>query len=144
MRADAPLGQPRAPTRAEAGLRTVRAVFLRVIAVAGFAATAGTWAHVLGLSALPAAPFLALPFDAQAVLAVLAALLPVASLGVWFGHSWGAVLWLLAVAVQVWSVALGSWPVEGTAFVLGFHATTVALFAALQIACFAAERRASR
>ena len=126
-------------TRALSGLRTA---FSRIMAVVLFIFAIAVWGRIAGLPF--GEPFSAIDTAPRIWLGIFAALLPLAGQGLWLEHAWGRVLWLAAVALHVAAIANGWWPAGWSALALLFHAVTVGLFAALEIAALFDHRRRRR
>ena len=59
------------------------------------------WSTLFGVGDGPGSQFLTLPLDSQAATVFFAVIDLVAGVALWLGSTWGAMLWLLAAAVQI-------------------------------------------
>lgn len=59
------------------------------------------WSSLIGIGDGPASQFLSMPLDAQAATVFFAVIDVVAGVALWLGSTWGAMLWLLAAALQI-------------------------------------------
>ena len=71
-------------------------IFMRALALVWFAKAMFHWAEIIGLGAGGPAHFMSLPLIAKGALGYLAIIDTIAVVGLWFGATWGGLLWLLA------------------------------------------------
>ena len=77
------------------------AVFHRILAVIFFAAAIYVWLRVIGYWDGGDNRFDTMSTVQKIFSAIMAVLLPVASVGLWTTLSWGRVVWMLAIAIQI-------------------------------------------
>ena len=132
------IGTPPEPDRTTRWLRAAQVSLYRLIAVALMLGALLLWSRFFGFGV----GFALTDTAERGTVLALAALLPVAALGLWLVHAWGAVLWLAAAALHAAAVWYGAWPATG--YALAFNLVAAALFAALLVALAVHGSRARR
>ena len=107
--------------------------FLRLLAIVFFAAAIYTWLQAIGYWEGSNNRFDTMSTPLKIYTAVMAVMLPVASVGLWTTLPWGRVIWFFAVAFQ--SVSLLRFPnlFEMPVTVLIFHFCCLALYVLFQL-----------
>ena len=130
------------PSRYERTIEVCFAVFLRLLAVIFFAAAIYTWLQAIGFWEGPEFRFDTMSVASKIYTAVLAVILPVASVGLWTTLPWGRVIWFFAITFQ--SVSLIRFPdlFLASEIVLIFHLASLALYVVFQILLFVIAKKA--
>lgn len=76
-------------------------IFLRMVAAACLYFAFKIWSDLIGYGSGGALRIDLLDTDQQAAVATLAALYPVAAIGLWLRGSWGPVVWTVAAIVEI-------------------------------------------
>ena len=89
------------PDNVAALARRLNATFLRVVALVLLFYALQYWIRLTGFHAGAENRFDTMPEHWQVAASVLAVLLPVAALGLWGLFSWGVVVWLVALTIEI-------------------------------------------
>lgn len=118
------------------------AIFLRVLAIIIFAASIYTWLQAIGFWEGPNFRFDTMGVALKIYTAVLAVILPVASVGLWTTLPWGRVIWFFAIAFQ--SVSLIRFPdlFVASELVLLFHLASLAIYVVFQLLLLVIAKKA--
>lgn len=118
------------------------AVFLRLLSIVFFAAAIYTWLQAIGFWDGPEFRFDTMSIALKIYTAVLAVILPVASVGLWTTLPWGRVIWFFAIAFQ--SVSLVRFPdlFFASDIVLIFHLTSLGVYVVFQILLLVIAKKA--
>ncbi|MEE9315110.1 MAG: DUF6163 family protein [Rhizobiaceae bacterium] len=109
-------------------------LFLRLLAIAFFGLSLYTWLSAIGYWEGANLRFDTMSVQWKIYMAILLVLNPVTTVGLWTTLSWGRVVWLLAIGVQI--VGLLRYDI-GTMLgkqVMYFHLGTLALYVIFQMA----------
>ena len=116
-------------------------VFPRIVATVCLWLGLQYWAMLVGYSHGGLARFDLLPAPWRMAAAALAAIFPVAALGLWLKAAWGIVMWALAAGAEiamfgVWTDIYGHHPA-----IIGLHAAVALVYAAFRAASLFKDRR---
>lgn len=118
--------------------------FLRVMAALCLAAALLNWAQLTGITQNGELRFDNLDTHWRMLKTVLAVILPAAGLGLWMTQSWGVVLWLFSMGLEL--MAYGVWTdlFEPRPMTLITHSIAIAFLLVLSIGLFTERRRMQR
>ena len=128
------IGDPPPLDRTGDLVSTIHRAFSQVVGLFLLAATVVLWARIFGLDWGLGSSFAEARPAVRSNMAALAALLPIAALGMWQASAWGVILWLLAVALHVVGVLLGWSEGRHVGPVLGFHLVSLSLLVVVETA----------
>lgn len=112
-------------------VRRLLVVFLRLLALYWLVAGLLRWSLVLDVE--PGMAFASRPVEEQVAIAFFAVGDLVAAVGLWLLASWGSVVWLFAALAESACHGLFSDDFGFRPVLLGFHGTTVVVYAALTV-----------
>ncbi|MEP1206005.1 MAG: DUF6163 family protein [Rhizobiaceae bacterium] len=123
----------KAPSRAWRIADFAFKLFLRLLAAIFFAGAIYVWMRAIGFWEGPDNRFDTMGLPLQIYTAVMAVMLPVASVGLWTTLPWGRVIWFFAIAFQ--SVSLLRFPFlfQEPFYVLIFHLSCLAIYVIFQL-----------
>ena len=121
------------PSRAQLISVFLFKLFLRLLAVVFFAAAIYVWLRAIGYWEGAENRFDTMKLPLQIYTAVMAVMLPVASVGLWTTLPWGRVIWFFAIAFQ--SVTLLRFPelFQFPEATLAFHLLCLAVYVLFQL-----------
>lgn len=130
----APPGRPTGPVgrllaRVDAlPLETIVPLYLRVVSIAWLLTGIGHWTRIVGYLPWRGRMFADMPVEWQSGIVFYGVADLVTAVGLWLATSWGVILWLFAVAVQVFTHSaltelFGERPIR-----VPFHLVTVAVY----------------
>lgn len=121
---------------AEHTLRIVEfflSLFLRVLATIFFGVAILVWMQAIGIWEGPHNRFDTMDPALRIYIAVMAVILPVASVGLWTTLAWGRVIWFFVMTFQSVSVLRFPEYFDVPVLVVIFHVVCLAIYLALQI-----------
>lgn len=122
------------PDNVVALARRLNATFLRLVAVVLLLYALQYWMRLTGFHQGPENRFDTMSEHWQVAASVLAVLLPVAALGLWGLFSWGVVVWLVAMAIELVMYA-GFYDLYGRADLrVAFHVLCLAIYLVFRFA----------
>jgi hypothetical protein len=118
--------------------------FLRTMAVLCLIAALMNWAQLTGITQNGNLRFDMLDTHWRMLKTVLAVILPAAGLGLWMTQSWGVVLWLFAMCLEL--LAFGVWTelFEPRSMTVLTHSVAILFWALLSAGIFIEKRRQQR
>jgi hypothetical protein len=128
--------RPFLPSAAETGFFWLH----RIVAVYCLASGVLYWVRLIGIYEGALWRFDLMPVHWQVVAIVLAALFPVAAVGLWMTTSWGPVIWFICAATEV--IMFAGFPeLYGERWaVVGAHAGVAFLYTALRLTIYFQKR----
>ncbi|MEM1038571.1 MAG: DUF6163 family protein [Pseudomonadota bacterium] len=115
-------------TGAAARLEWVTHAYLRIISLTFLALAVWVWASAVGFEGSGSVAFSSMERAQQIYTVVGAVLFPVVSVGLWSTLSWGRVVWVIAILLQIaGSFLYGEAPMRNDALVF-FHLVALALY----------------
>ncbi len=108
--------------------------FLRVLAVFFLVATIQVWMQAIGISSDPQLRFDTMATHWRLAIAVLCVLHPITALGLWGLFSWGVVVWLIGILVQINMYLIFSNLYGSDNLLILFHLICFLIFVIFQIA----------
>ncbi|MEL6966817.1 MAG: DUF6163 family protein [Pseudomonadota bacterium] len=129
---------PATPQGAVARLSFVMSAYLRVVSLVFLGLTVLVWASAVGYEGFQNVPYALPPFTGQSApqqvfIIVMAVLYPVTAVGLWSTLSWGRVVWISAILLQVVMGMLYLNPPMRADGLVFFHLTAVALYFTLAL-----------
>ena len=122
-------------------IQFILSLFLRLLAVVFFAATILIWMQAIGIWDGPQFRFDTMEPALRIYIAVMAVILPVASVGLWTTMAWGRVIWFFVMTFQSVSMVrfpdMFAWSTE----VVVFHVFCLAIFTGLQISLYVIAKK---
>lgn len=123
--------------------RFMQMVFSRLVAIILIIFALQYWVQLTGISGDPMLRFDVMSEYWQVAGTTLAVVLPVAAVGLWSGYTWGAFVWLLAVAIELamygwFSDLFGSRPL-----VVAFHLLCLVVYGVIRVTAGIIERRSA-
>lgn len=108
-------------------------IYLRLLAIGFFLGTLYTWLTVIGYWPGESFRFDTMPVQLKIYSAVMAIILPVASVGLWTTLSWGRVIWFFVIAFQCVSIVRFADILSLPAYIVLLHLITLGIYVVFQI-----------
>lgn len=117
-------------------------IFLRLLSLCFIALTLYVWLRVVGFWQGAENRFDTMSSGLKVLTAILSVLFPVSAVGLWTTLSWGRVVWLLSVVIQLLAFAgvfgLVLMPVE----VVSAHVAAIGIFFSMQLGLYLITKKA--
>lgn len=117
-------------------------IFLRLLSLCFIALTLYVWLRVVGFWQGAENRFDTMSSGLKVLTAILSVLFPVSAVGLWTTLSWGRVVWLLSVVIQLLAFAgvfgLVFMPVE----VISAHVAAIGIFFSMQLGLYLITKKA--